>query len=326
MEDGTKRLKPKGTKETEAQAGRAQQSKATQLKQNLGETVYLMRKTARISQVQLGNLLSLHQTAICRIEQGFQSLLIEQLDAISQFFDVKVDQLIHGEVDYEKIAQKFNGHLPLPSRYSQFPYSKVREVLPSLRFLERVKGRDEVSQLLSSFEIPTGFFLNPDATMGAYLHLDVLRHLVQSGDLNQETLPMLVSEARSSQVQGFLHPIYETQINSFHLLQTLLLNSHHYHTNFAYHLSDIGPKSGRNTMTVAVVPQAHMEDVSYQDDFLGDVLCQYKKAYLTHFAKYAGSSRPAKCIKKNCHFNGAASMLLSISKTFYSQKVTRIGS
>jgi len=284
--------------------------KTGQIKSHLGETVYLMRKAAKISQVELGNILSLHQTAICRIEQGFQSLMIEQLYTISQFFGVKMDALVDGEVDYWKIAQKFNQLPPLPDRYAIHPYSKVREVLPSLKFLERRKGAEELSQILNEFQLPKAFFLNPNLDLGVNCHLDFLRHLIKSGELNQDTLKNLTSEARSEAIQGFLHPVYESQINPVALVQTWVLNSHHYEKNFQYVLED----PSKDKIDVSVTPEKHMKDVDYQDDILGNMLCEYKKNYFTQLAKYSHSGE-LKVTEKECHFRGGLRCVYQLSTT-----------
>ena len=275
-------------------------SKIGQIKTHLGETIYLMRKAAKISQVELGTLLSLHQTAICRIEQGFQSLMIEQLYAISQFFEVKIDALIEGDLDYWKIAQKFNNLPPIPQRYCEFPFSKVREVLPSLKFLDKYKGEEEVSQMMSELNLPKAFFLNPDLALGVHCHLDILRYLIQNGELNRDTLSSLVDEARCDRVQGFLHPVYETQVNALGLIQTWVLNSHHYGSHFDYGVEELH----KNSMVLSVTPQDHMKSVNYRDETLQDTLCLYQKTYLSHLAKYA-NSKPIEIQEKECHFHGA---------------------
>lgn len=283
--------------------------KMNQIKEQLGETVYLMRKAAKISQVELGRLLSLHQTAICRIEQGLQSLMIEQLYTLSQFFDVKLDALIEGEVDYWKLSQRFNQLPPLPSRYREFPHSKVREVLPGFRFMERHRGEGASLQLMTEMKLPKAYFFNPDLSLGVYCQLDLLKHLIQNGGLNESNVQELVEEARTEQVQGFLHPVFANQCHPLSVIQTWVINAHHYENHFRYEIQDLE----KDRLVLFVTPESHMKDVAYRDPVLGDMLCQYKKAYLSQLSQYLVGSSPVHVTEKECHFHGADQCIYEFS-------------
>src|SRR4051812_21989894 len=63
---------------------------------SLGKVLRLMRKTAKVSQTDFGKMLGVHQTAVCRIEKGSQSLTPVQLLTISKYFDVSIDSLLDG--------------------------------------------------------------------------------------------------------------------------------------------------------------------------------------------------------------------------------------
>lgn len=71
------------------------------IKDRIGPVIHRMRKCAGVSQTELADILSLHQTAVCRIEQGSpQRLSVMELYVLSQFFGVKMENLIQGDVNY----------------------------------------------------------------------------------------------------------------------------------------------------------------------------------------------------------------------------------
>src|SRR5689334_21365106 len=82
------------------------------LKSNLGNVIYNLRKAGKVSQETLGRILTLHQTAVCRVEQGSQNLTPEELYITSKFFDVNVDALLTGEIDYWRVAERFGRKPP----------------------------------------------------------------------------------------------------------------------------------------------------------------------------------------------------------------------
>lgn len=272
-----------------------------QLKSNLGETIYLLRKAAKISQTELGKLLSLHQTAICRIEQGAQNVTPEELYILSRFFELKIDSLLAGEVDFWRVAERFGRLPPLPERYTELPFSKVREVLPLLQFMRKTRNSGFVDKVLGQFDLKPAYLVSPDQKIGVNCHLDVLRHLVRSGMVTTGSLRKLTDHSRSDSVQGFLHPIYETQASVLPLLQTWILSAHHYETNFKYDIQELS----RDSLVLSVTPAEHMAGVEYKDDVLKDVLCEYKKTYLSEFPRYIGAE-PVSVQEKECHFHGAS--------------------
>lgn len=273
----------------------------------LGTTLHHMRKTAKISQAEMGKLLDVHQTAVCRIEQGAQSLTPEQLVILSKFFSIRIDSLIAGDVDYWKIAEHFGQPPPVPECYTQLPFSKTRELLPLLKFLKVSKGESFTRNTLATFNLDEVFLRNPDMPLGVNCKLDLMRHLITTGILNKRALKSVTDQSRSEDVQGFLHHVYETQESPIALTQSWLLNSHHYEQNFSYMIENLG----QSHLEFSISPQSHMRDVPYKDEVLGDMLCEYKKNYFKNFSIYI-SGKPLLLAEKQCHFHGAASCVYEL--------------
>ncbi|MEW6058231.1 MAG: helix-turn-helix transcriptional regulator [Bdellovibrionota bacterium] len=267
----------------------------------LGTTLRRMRKYAKISQAELGKLISVHQTAISRIESNEQSLAPEQLRVISKFFGVSLDDLMLNRINYWDIAKRFGQPPPFADRYRQLPFSRVRELLPLLFFLNQEKGHDFTQKLLSEYEMESFLFLNPDQPIGVNCYLDLLRHSLNRKLLSESNFNELINQTRLESVHGFLHAIYVEQTSPLSLVQSRILNSHLYEKNFKHEIQTLT----QNRMEIFVAPEHHMKGVDYKDRILGDFLCRYKKSYLQQFPKYIGES-PIELIEKDCHFTGTA--------------------
>ncbi len=281
----------------------------TKIRKQLGQTIYNLRKTTRVSQTKLGEVLSLHQTAICRIEQGTQNLTPSELYLLSQFFDVKIDSLLVGDIDYWIVAERFSQTPPFPERYRIYPYSKLREVLPVLEYIKNTHGVSNMNKILGKMNLNATFLINPDQKVGAYCHLDILKDLIQKGLLNTQNLDKVISYTRTMSVQGFLHNTYIAQTSSLNLLFAWILNLPHYETNFKY---DVLECNKQDSCTIAVTPADHMKDVSYKDDILGDFLCQYRKKYFMELPRYIGKP-PLQLVEKECHFHGHPQCVYELS-------------
>ncbi len=276
--------------------------------QNLGETVKRLRKCAHISQEQIAETLSLHQTAVCRVELGLQSLQPWHLQKLAELYDIRVTSLLSGQINYWQVAQRFNQPPPFPPRYLELAFSKVRELLPLLQFMAAQKGQAYTRRLLEELSLDLVYLRGPDQPMGVNCTLDLLRRSVKTGTLTDRTLKNLVDETRSESVQGFLHSLYQTQSSAMSLVKSLILNAHHYESNFVYTMDD---DKGQDGIVLTVKPAEHMKFLPYKDETLGDILCRYKREYLTQFPLYIGA-KPMRLEETECHFHGAAQCVYKI--------------
>lgn len=265
----------------------------------VGETLHLLRKCAKVSQVELGTILSLHQSAISRIESGQQNLSPYELWLISQHFGVSIDDLIAGTVNYWAVAEKFGQRPPFPPRYREHPYSKVREVLPLLLFINKTKSHDYTNKLLTKLGLNNLLFVNPDQTIGSQVFLDLFHHSVETGILSRKNFSKLIEFTRADNVHGFLDRIYKVQTSSIGLLQTWALNSAHYESNFHYEIQHLD----HDHFDLSVTPNKHMKILPYRDEKLGDLLCEYRKEFLTNFPRYI-DQRPVKIVEDQCQYRG----------------------
>jgi len=278
------------------------------IQRTIGETVRHIRKAAGVSQTDLGNLIAIHQTAVSRVESGDQNLIPSQLLKIAHYFGVYADDILSGRVNFNDVALRFGKAPELPPRYQLWPFSKMREFLPTRLFLEKTQGDATVRKLFGSLELDGLLYLAPDATIGVQCHIDVLRQSIKKRYISLESIQAIVDHSRTKYVQGFLHQLYESQISPINLIQTFLLNEHHYEKNFDYQIDELSP----GALTLSIKPSKHMEHIPYKDETLGDFLCQYRKTYLKDFPRYIGLPS-LNLIETECHFHGNAKCIYKIS-------------
>lgn len=278
-------------------------AKAHSIQKSLSETFYLLRKVSGISQGEIGKALGLHQTAISRIESGIQLLSPEELFLAAQFFDVKIDTFLDGTVNYWKIAENFKQPLPFPDHYTAYPFMRLRETLPFLRFLEQTKGTSFKDGFIKEFKLESKLLSSPDQNIGTGVHFDILVRLLDEKLVQTKHLKNITEVARRADVQGYFHSIYESMNTPLAMIQFWAINSHHYESNFNYVIDSASQKR----LTLLSEPKSHLHDndlssrLDHQE--LGHLLCQYRSTFLTDLPKYIGL-KPLKINESSCFFEG----------------------
>lgn len=267
------------------------------LYKQIGEIVSNLRMVTGVSQQELANVLSLHQTALCRVENGSQRLNPAQIQNLALFFNIPIDALFSGLINYSNIQKKFHNTLTLPEAYSTHPFSKLRESYPLLDFLTQQLGPLKLKEVLSHLNFPPELLICPDTVLGPEFQLDLAKIAISEGLLTAKSFPKLIAQTRTEKLHGPMFPIYETLLSPLPLLQTLIFNMHRYETNFKYDIEDLNEKK----LILSIKPEAHMHEVPYKEEILGDFLCRYKKGYFTNFPNFISRS-PLTIVEKECHF------------------------
>ncbi len=266
---------------------------------SLGETLSRLRKCGRISQAQLGAALGVHQTAVCRIEANEQGLTTEQLRRASDFFEISVDFLLRGIVNYWAVAKRYGTPPPFPPRYRELPHSTVRSIMPLLFFLNEEKGHTFTRNLFSKFEFDSILFADPGQPISVHFELDLLKYLLTENILTAQNFGALISHTRHRAIHSAFHPTYEASTESLGLVQAWVLNSSHYETNFFYEIESLD----RRQIELSIRPREHMPTLEYKDGVMKDFLCRYRRAFISEFPMYNGKS-PVLITETQCHFRG----------------------
>ena len=267
----------------------------------IGFTLKEMRTVANLTQTDLAKVLAVHQAALSRIENGSQSLQAWQIQRVADYFQVRVDSLFSGKVNYWKIAQRFGTAKVLPERYREHPLARIREVVPLLNFAHEQRGRDYVNEMVSGrLGLDSLLFQSPGEPIGIQCTLDVARVLLREKVLKHGKIAELTEYTRGESAHDFLHETYLQQESALALIKVLLLNAHHYNSGFQYRIED----KGKDALAVSIAPAECMKEAAYKDPLLQDFVCQYRKAYLASFPAYIGS-RSLHVTEPACQFRGA---------------------
>lgn len=281
---------------------------AESLSHELSHTLLMVRKVAGVNQVELGKILDLHQSAVSRIEMGDQLLTPRQMILLATFFDISFDDFIRGTVDYWRLAEKFKRKAPFPARFIKLPYSKVRDVLPILKFTTQSKGDSKLKEVLNTFEVLPEYLKNPDMNLGTGFAADLYstlldRKLIQLTDVNEIAKISLTKE-----IQGFLSHVYDGCSDAISLLRARISNSKHYESNFDYQLNE----SQKNQAHLVISPAKHMSEVKYSNESVGDLICGLRKEQMKLLPTQIGLPR-FELKELECSFHGGAHCIYQIA-------------
>ncbi|MEW6055690.1 MAG: hypothetical protein AB1540_03675 [Bdellovibrionota bacterium] len=282
--------------------------KALEVQFRLGESVRLLRKVSGVSQASLGAVLELHQTAICRVEKGSQSLTPAELFLVGKFFGVSINRLVEGDIDFWKVAEKFNRNPPFPARYREFPFSKVRDFLPFLEFVRASSGETYTNALISRLKLNPLYLRSLDQKLSTHVVLDFLRAIISEKRLRASDMGDILRLAREPKAHGFLDLIYREQRQSIDLVQSWVLNARYYDENFIYRIVEAAPRN----LLISVQASEHMQKVDFHDPVLGDFLCKYRKLFLAEFPRYIGKS-PLRLTERECLYHSGSKCMYQLN-------------
>lgn len=253
----------------------------TLIKKQLGGRLRKLRKTAGITQVEFCKFLGLEQAALSRVESGDQGLTPEHLLRISKYFDIPVDTLIQGNIDFNSISNRFGYVTPtIPAQEA----SKVRFVLPFLSYLEQVSGERRAQVFLEAHDLEASTFAHPDHLIETHSAIGFVKSMADHGHLKNkdEAIKFIVESAQSEFVSGFLFPVFSSQIDSIFLALNFVTNQHHFTNGFRWEVQ----KLLNGSLEFSVQPEEFIKQSGYNDPVLGSFFCEYQKALISQLPRY----------------------------------------
>jgi len=262
----------------------------------LGQALFRMRKCTGTSQEKMGKILSIHQTALSRIENGVQTLSAIQLYLMSEYFQVPAHDIFNQKINYWDLAERFHQPHPYPKRYQTAYFSKVREVLPLISFLNTVSNEETARSILAQFEFDSVLFQHYDLSISVNFTLDLIRELLKRRLLTADSFNVLIRQTWLKDVHGSdLRETYDNQDSALKLIQARVMKAEHYESNFKYKIEEMNNK----LIAISVTPSDYMKEICNTDHILGGFLCNYRKEYFKNFPLY-NSFRPLKLEEHNC--------------------------
>jgi transcriptional regulator with XRE-family HTH domain len=270
----------------------------------IARLVRATRKQLGFSQEDVAQRLGIIQSALSRIETGSQMLTAAQWAEFCNFTGVSPDSIVTGYVDLKKSAvlkmDDREGTFRIPRRYSKVRGSKVRAVIPFLRYFESLYGEEGLREYLKARKIDPDFFICLDNQISLNFILDIAEELTNKGALKPNDFTTLTKPVSMPEVHGTLHYLYETKNDAADLLNVLIPNSRYYECNFDYAIE----AQARRYVDLSVLPGEHLQATKYRGHpVLGDFLCRYKKHYFEQFTSFGGTEG-GRIEELQCHYAG----------------------
>ena len=266
---------------------------------NLGATLKRLRKTAGVSQTEMGKLLELHQTAICRIEQDVQKLTPYELYKISEHFKVGVDSILSGRINYWKLASDFGRKPNLSARYLAPRGSRVLELLPYISVMRNHVGEAKCLQILTELGLSDVVTTDPGQEIGIYALVDIIEKTYELVPDLQECMREAAKTARSEEFLGAFNTIYKLQTDPIRLVNLFLLSSEYFDPNFEYTSLVVNARQ----IKFNVRPKKHFSQIEFHNKDLKSIFCDLRKATLSQMPLTIGQV-PLKIMESGCWYKG----------------------
>ncbi len=122
------------------------------------------RKKRDLTQVEVSKRLQISQSALSKIESGLLIPSAPQWFEFCQFTDISADSLLTGYMERLGSAVVESGDLnvgfKIPKAYRPYRGSKMRAMLPFLKYFHSVAGEEKVDQYFRSIKLDQDAFLD----------------------------------------------------------------------------------------------------------------------------------------------------------------------
>jgi transcriptional regulator with XRE-family HTH domain len=248
------------------------------------ETLKRMRKTCKISQVRIGTLLGLNQAGVSRIENGSQQVSIEWLMSLANFYQVDLECLISGRVNYWELAKRFNVKVPLPKKYLGDQQAVVREVLPLLQHFSNLYQREVVSEFLEELGLQDILLIDPSERISVHCFYDILKKAIEKKLVSLGEVPKIIDLAFTSFDQLPFNRIYAGFENTPDLIQAWVLNSSFYEGFFSHKIE----KVQKNEQILSLKICNELRSENFKADQVDQFIMDYKINYMENLPAHFG--------------------------------------
>lgn len=265
------------------------------------------RKRNGLTQQKVAAKLGISQGALSKMEHGLLIPSAPQWFDFCEMTHIPAESLKTGFIDrLERVTLsdcRPDVGFKVPRIYGESCGSKVRALMPLVRYFRKAAGDDTFEAFCRAKKIDPDFFLDFDNQINLNVMLDMTRELMKTGYLKNGDPGGVIEQAMDPTSHGLLQAQVQSKHTGPEALRALVESSPYYECNFDYKVEELGP----NHSQLTVRPGAHLAQFSYRNDaVLGDFICHYKKAY---FAKVPalGGAHEASLIEKQCMYHGADS-------------------
>ena len=251
------------------------------------DTLKRMRKTCKISQVRIGTLLGLNQAGVSRIENGSQQVSIEWLMSLAKFYQIDMESIISGRVNFWGLAKRFNVEVPLPKKYLGDQQAVVREILPLLQHFSNLYQQDTIFEFLEELGLEDILLIDPSEKISIHCFYDILKKAIEEKLVSFGEVPKITELALSSFEQLPFNTIYSQFEDSKDLIQAWVLNSSLYEGFFSHRIESSHKGEQIISLKICHELQGHNFKPDHIDQFMMDYKVSYMKSLPTHFGHKA---------------------------------------
>lgn len=105
---------------------------------------------------------------------GTKQISLRSVEALANYFDMSMELLIDGNIDYAALAARLNGNLAiLPERYAVGAFSSKRTVVNLLAYLEQTYGWPMVKASLRRLQVHEAAFKDPNGKLSIRFQNDL---------------------------------------------------------------------------------------------------------------------------------------------------------
>lgn len=250
----------------------------------ISEIFKKLRKTAGLSQIEMAKILGRDQATISRLEKGIQNLSLDSLFILSEFFEVSYQDILDGNINYWKVADKFGKKIKLNDRYLDLIHSSPREVVPVMRLIIEKKGADYLTSFLSQFGLEDLVHIPIDEKISSYIYFDLLSKALSENLVTEKDIGALVESMHSKDIHGPFFNTYDHQDDSFNMVKAYCLNTCQYEGGFENRIIEETDK----TISIGSKPKEFLSQIDFSDSDLAYFLCDLKKEFFTKFPSFFG--------------------------------------
>jgi hypothetical protein len=264
----------------------------------LGDVLRSARKHLGWNQTEAAPRLGLNQSTLSRVEVGKQMLTAVQWFTFCKQAGITPESAALGYFEMSRPESAMR----LPSRYTFEKHSKVRSLIPMLRYAEATLGETGFNNFLKTAQVDPDFFLNLNASINFNFTLDLIGALILKASLTEKDADSVTRTAAEPSSHGSLHHLFDSLAsNPLELISGFVQQSQKYGDNFRYEI--VG--TGRSKIDVSVTPLPHMKSFAYEEfAALGKFLVHYEKGFFQNLGAYGGH-RPLKGSILESHYDGA---------------------
>jgi transcriptional regulator with XRE-family HTH domain len=243
-----------------------------------------LRKTAGLSQIEMAKILDRDQATISRLEKGTQSLSLESVFALSDFFQISYDDLLSGKINYWAISVKFNTPLKINPRYTTNNDSYVRELQPLFKFIIKKYSTAKLESILDDMGILDIIYMTGSKRISALIYPDFLSLVLSRGIVLAEDTAEIVKLSNSLEYHGSFYDVYKKQDSQIDVLKAYCINSSQYEGAFRNNILEFNER----TISIGLSIKDNVRDFDFSQNKLGNFIIQLKRTYLSELPSAFG--------------------------------------